>query len=96
VTSRDDKDPKYVSFRDGAQLLVRKGLVSSMTKQGLDYIAKRKDWPFGDARGKEPYLMAGRTRLMRTKPFLRYFERVYTPKGRGPDQKPRQRPGGVS
>lgn len=79
-----DPYPPYVSFRDGARLLVREGLAASMTHQGLRYIARRKDWPFGEGPGKSPYLIAGRTRLMQTETFLAFFREVYTPKGRGP------------
>lgn len=87
--------PQYVSFSDGAQLLVRRGLVGSMTPQGLRYIAqsRAKSWPFGEGRTEDgqtrvPYLMAGRTRLMETRVFLDYFEKR-PPRGRGPDRKTR-------
>jgi hypothetical protein len=90
------KRPEYVTFTEGARLLVSEGIVTSMTPQGLRYIARtRDDWPFGDGR-REPYRDAGRTRMMRTVPFLAYF-RKHPPKGRGPAQKGREEtPGGVS
>ncbi|MFI0220169.1 hypothetical protein [Streptomyces lydicus] len=66
-----------------------------MTPQGLRYIAqsRTKNWPFGEGRTEDgeprvPYLMAGKTRLMKTETFLEYFERN-PPRGRGPDKKPR-------
>lgn len=87
--------PQYVSFSDGAKLLVRRGLAGSMTPQGLRYIAqsRTKNWPFGegsteDGKKRVPYLMAGKTRLMETRIFLDYFEK-HPPRGRGPSKKPR-------
>lgn len=87
--------PQYVSFRAGAQLLVRRGLAGSMTPQGLRHIAQTRTetWPFGEGRTKDgeariPYLMAGKTRLMETKKFLSHFEK-YPPRGRGPGKKTR-------
>jgi hypothetical protein len=90
--------PAYISFKDAAQLLVRRKLARSMTPQGLRYIARtrQKDWPFGDGGGKEPYLVAGNARLMRTDLLLCFFEK-HPPIGRGPDRNPHGRkPGGVS
>lgn len=91
------KDPEYISFTDAAELLVRHGLVGSMTPQGLRYIARTRDkkdrkdrWPFGTGPGQEPYLTAGNTRLMRTERLLKYFDQ-HPPIGRGPDRAPRQR-----
>lgn len=84
------KDPAYVSFTDG--LLVRHGIVGSMTPRGLRYIAAARSrktvppgrrWPFGDGPGQEPYLSAGRTRMMRTRKLLDYFTK-HPPTGRGP------------
>jgi hypothetical protein len=86
------KDPDYISFTDAADLLVRRGLVGSMTPRGLRYIAIARNssklstlerWPFGDEPGQEPYLIAGRTRMMRTARLLEYLEQ-FPPKGRGP------------
>ena len=45
-------------------------------------------WPFGDGPGQEPYLIAGRTRMMRTARLLEYLER-HPPTGRGPAQESR-------
>ena len=88
--------PAYISFTDAAGLIVRRGLVGSMTPRGLRYMAVARSrkklpaaerWPFGDGPGQEPYLIAGKTRMMRTKVLLAYLER-YPPTGRGPARKP--------
>lgn len=94
------KDPAYISFTDAAALIVRHGLAGSMTPRGLRYLAHARStnedlsdeerWPFGDGPGQEPYLTAGRTRMMRTDLLLKYLDQ-YPPTGRGPDSKPRQR-----
>ena len=97
MTTRDY--PAYVSFTDAAALIVRSGLVGSMTPRGLRYMAVARSrktvpaeqrWPFGKGPGQEPYLSAGRTRMMRTELLLEYLEK-HPPTGRGPDSKPRQR-----
>lgn len=86
------KDPDYISFTDAAELVVRRGLAGSMTPRGLRHMARARSskelpaeerWPFGDGAGQEPYLPAGRTRMMRTPVLLRYLEK-YPPTGRGP------------
>jgi hypothetical protein len=91
--------PDYISFTDAAALIVRHGLVGSMTPRGLRYMAvsrTRKStpaaewWPFGDGPAQEPYLIAGKTRMMRTKTLLDYLEK-HPPNGRGPDRQPRAR-----
>jgi hypothetical protein len=89
--------PDYVSFTDAAALIVRHGLVGSMTPRGLRYMAVARSrkktpaaqrWPFGDEPGQEPYLVAGKTRMMRTKVLLDYLEK-HPPTGRGPAKSPR-------
>jgi hypothetical protein len=84
--------PDYISFTDAATLIVRRGLAGSMTPRGLRYMARaraniskpvEKRWPFGTGPGQEPYLIAGKTRMMRTKVLIDYLEK-YPPKGRGP------------
>ena len=92
--------PDYVSFTDAASIIVREGLASSMTPRGLRYMATSRSkvqddpekkamlWPFGDGPDQEPYLVAGRTRMMRTKTLLDYLER-HPPTGRGPARKSR-------
>lgn len=93
------KDPDYVSFTDAAALIVRHGLAGSMTPRGLRYMAEARSnsttpeeqrWPFGNGPGQEPYLPAGRTRMMRTELLLEYLEK-HPPKGRGPARQPGQR-----
>jgi hypothetical protein len=85
-------DPDYISFTDAAGLIVRRGLAGSMTPRGLRYMAHARStkttpadqrWPFGNGPGQEPYLIAGKTRMMRTKVLLEYLAK-YPPKGRGP------------
>jgi hypothetical protein len=94
MTKRDC--PAYISFTDAAALIVRCGLADSITPRGLRYMAAARNrknmpaserWPFGDGPGQEPYLIAGKTRMMRTKVLLAYLER-YPPTGRGPARKP--------
>lgn len=89
--------PDYISFTDAAALIVRHGLASSMTPRGLRYMAvararektpAEQRWPFGNGPGQEPYLIAGKTRMMRTAILLVYLEK-HPPYGRGPDRKPR-------
>ncbi|MEW9521768.1 hypothetical protein [Streptomyces tubercidicus] len=94
MTSKNNL-PLYISFTEGAQLLVDRNLVSSMTPQGLRYIARSRadEWPFGEGRTKSgkkrtPYFMASGTRMMPTEEFLAYFEKK-PPRGRGPNKKPR-------
>ncbi|MFF7335418.1 hypothetical protein [Streptomyces sp. NPDC008150] len=88
--------PDYVSFTTAAALIVEHGIASSMTSHGLRYMARartslempeRERWPFGDAPYQEPYLSAGRTRMMRTELLLAYL-RKHPPRGRGPARKP--------
>jgi len=95
----EPKDPAYISFTDAAALIVRHGLAGSMTPRGLRYMAEARSnsetpadqrWPFGDGAGQEAYLIAGRTRMMRTEKLLEYLKK-HPPTGRGPDSKPRQR-----
>jgi hypothetical protein len=90
--------PPYISFTDAAELIVRNGLAGSMTPRGLRYIAHIRSnqtsedgrWPFGDGPGQEPYLKAGRTRMMRTALLLEHFQQ-HPPTGRGPDKGERKR-----
>ncbi|MFF9287542.1 hypothetical protein [Streptomyces griseosporeus] len=88
--------PDYVSFTDAASIIVREGIAGSMTPRGLRYMATARSkekgterrWPFGDEPGQEPYLRAGRTRMMRTALLLEYLEK-HPPTGRGPAREPR-------
>ena len=86
------KDPDYVSFTDAAELVVRRGAAGSMTPRGLRHMAIARSskelpagrrWPFGEGPGQEPYLIAGRTRMMRTARLLEYLKK-HPPTGRGP------------
>jgi len=93
MTSKNEPQD-YVSFRDGAALLVERGLAKTMSPQGLRYIARsRADyWPFGEGHTKDgvqrvPYLSTGGMHLMLTSVFLDYFEK-HPPTGRGPNTKP--------
>jgi hypothetical protein len=94
VTER--RDPDYISFTDAAELVVRRGLAGSMTPRGLRYMARARSskdtppeqrWPFGNEPGQEPYLPAGRTRMMRTAVLVEYLEK-FPPTGRGPARRP--------
>lgn len=95
------KDPDYISFTDAAALIVRRGIVGSMTPRGLRHMALSRNgrqtpaeqrWPFGNSPGQKPYLIAGRTRMMHTKTLLKYLAK-YPPTGRGPAKKPPPEPG---
>lgn len=88
--------PDYISFTDAAPLVVRRGLVGSLTPRGLRYMAVARSrktvpvaqrWPFGDGPGQQPYLIAGKTRMMHTETLIRYLERN-PPLGRGPARDP--------
>lgn len=91
MTERED--PDYISFTNAAELIVQRGLADSMTPRGLRYMAHARStnkelspdqrWPFGDGPGQEPYLPAGRTRMMRTRTLLEYLKK-HPPTGRGP------------
>ncbi|MBP5918753.1 hypothetical protein F3K34_44010 [Streptomyces sp. LBUM 1486] len=89
--SAGDKLPPFVTFTSGASLLVDKGVVESITPDGLRYIARTADdWPFGNEDGRLPYVMAGRTRTMETGKFLSYFRQGPPRGGRGLKPKPRK------
>lgn len=75
VHTSEDGTPLFVTFRTGADLLMERGLVDSITPDGLRYIAREVDsWPFGDEPGKLPYGRVGNTRTMETGAFLAYFK----------------------
>jgi len=91
------QDPDYISFTDAADLVVRHGLAGSMTPRGLRSMAVSRSsaalppeqrWPFGNGVGQERYLIAGRTRMMRTSTLLEYLKK-HPPTGRGPARQPR-------
>ncbi|MDX2986525.1 class II aldolase/adducin head domain-containing protein [Streptomyces caniscabiei] len=86
-----DKLPPFVTFTSGAALLMAKGLVESITPDGLRYIARTADdWPFGNGEGRLPYVLAGRTRTMETGKFLSYFRQGPPRGGRGVNPKPKK------
>lgn len=72
--------PPAVTFTSGAKLLVKLGIVDSITREGVRHIATSKlyadVWPFGIDR-PYPYGEAGNAQLMETKPFLDFFRHTY-------------------
>ncbi|MFI6653202.1 hypothetical protein ACIBI8_37135 [Streptomyces sp. NPDC050529] len=72
--------PPAVTFTSGAQLLVKLGIVPSITREGIRHIATSKlyakTWPFGIDK-PHPYGQAGNALLMATDPFLEFFRNVY-------------------
>jgi hypothetical protein len=72
--------PPAVTFTTGAALLVKLGIVDSITREGVRHIATSGryagHWPFGP--GKDhPYGEASGALLMATDPFLWFFKNVY-------------------
>jgi hypothetical protein len=69
-----------VTFGTGADLLVRLGIVKSITREGVRHIATSEryieHWPFGPDK-PHPYGEASGALLMATKPFLWFFRNVY-------------------
>lgn len=79
--------PPAVTFTSGAELLVKLGIVRSITREGVRHVATSDTyattWPFGPDK-PHPYGKAGRALLMATEPFLDFFRSVYRdPKGDG-------------
>lgn len=74
--------PPFVTFATGADLLMDLGLVSSITVEGLRYISRNEDWPFGPDRPHE-YGHIGNAKTMATTPFLEYFRSGPPRGGRG-------------
>ncbi|MFB7359577.1 hypothetical protein [Streptomyces gardneri] len=76
----DPRLPPAVTFTTGAELLVKLGIVASMTREGVRHIATskkyEKTWPFGPDR-PHPYGKAGKGVLMATEPFLEFFRTAY-------------------
>lgn len=72
--------PPAVTFGTGAELLVKLGIVDSITREGVRHIATSeryaKHWPFGPGR-ENPYGEAAGALLMATGPFLDFFRDVY-------------------
>lgn len=93
MIERDPDNPLFVTFTTGAELLVRLGIDSEATAQGLRHMARNADdWPFGDGEGQLPYMEAGQARTMETGKFLAYF-REHPRTGRGRDKAPRRKRG---
>jgi hypothetical protein len=69
-----------VTFGTGSELLVRLGIVKSITREGVRHIATSeryaKHWPFGPDK-ENPYGEASGALLMATGPFLWFFRNVY-------------------
>lgn len=81
------REPLFVTFTTGAQLLVDEGLVESITPDGLRYIARTdQDWPFGDRPDRHPYVKVGNARTMETGVFLAFFKGGPPRGGRGPNK----------
>lgn len=80
-----DNLPPFVTFTTGAQLLMDRDLVDSITPDGLRYIARKNPdwWRFGDRPDQVPYVMAGTTRTMETGVFVAMFEDGPRRGGRG-------------
>ncbi|MGW5003264.1 hypothetical protein ACWEP8_37050 [Streptomyces hydrogenans] len=75
--------PPVVTFATGAPLLIKLGLVGTITPDGLRYIARSdRDWPFGPGR-QHPYLPVGNARGMSTREFLAFFAHGPARGGRG-------------
>lgn len=79
--------PPVVTFATGAKLLVRLGLATSMSREGVRRLSDHPDWPFGLDR-PYPYWDLANADVMETEPFLEFF-RKHPIVGRGPDKAPR-------
>jgi hypothetical protein len=74
VKEADEPLPPAVTFQSGAELLMKLGIVERISHQGVRYISKSDDWPFGEGR-KHPYWTVANATVMETGPFLDYFRR---------------------
>lgn len=84
-----DGTPLFVTFKTGPALLMERGLVDSITPDGLRYIAREvNSWPFGDKPGRIPYGRVGNARTMETGTFLSYFKEGPRRGGLGNKPKP--------
>lgn len=97
MVSTPDNLPPYVTFEAAARLLVDLGITSHATGDTIRYLARtRNDWPFGEG-DRLPYINVANARTMETGILLEYFRKhLPRPGVRGPDKKPRARPGGAS
>ncbi|CAM5501657.1 MULTISPECIES: hypothetical protein [Streptomyces] len=75
--TKETRLPPAVTFTSGAHLLMQMGIVESITREGIRYIADHNEaWPFGPDK-PFPYGKAGKAVLMATEPFLDFFRTVY-------------------
>jgi hypothetical protein len=76
----ETRRPPAVTFTTGAELLMKEGIVDSITREGVRHIATSKryarHWPFGPDK-PHPYGEASGALLMATGPFLEFFRNVY-------------------
>lgn len=91
MTTHNPKQPVFVTFTSGAQLLVDLGIDPDATAQGIRALARSEpeDWPFGPGKAHN-YIAAGTVRTMETGVFLDYFRR-HPRTGRGRDKQPRRK-----
>lgn len=74
VNAEEEALPPAVTFKSGAELLIKLGIVQHITHQGVRHISQSADWPFGEDR-KYPYWTVANATVMETGPFLEYFRR---------------------
>lgn len=72
VSNEEEPLPPAVTFKSGAELLVKLGIVEHITHQGVRHISQSEDWPFGEGRD-HPYWTVANATVMETEPFLEYF-----------------------
>lgn len=82
--THDNRLPPAVTFTSGAELLVKLGIVGSITREGVRHIATSEQyaeqWPFGPDK-PYPYGIANKALIMATGPFLEFFRTVYKQSG---------------
>jgi hypothetical protein len=87
--SDETRNPPAVTFTSGAKLLVKLGIVDSITREGVRHIATsklyRETWPFGPNK-PYPYGKAQNALLMATDPFLEFFRNDYKRPGSTGDE----------
>ncbi|MFF6903544.1 GIY-YIG nuclease family protein [Streptomyces hydrogenans] len=87
--------PPVVTFTSGAALLQEVGLVTSITREGVRFISRSEDWPFGPGK---PYAYGklGKAATMDTEVFLAYFRARAERMGRGSETAAKPQDGGVA
>ncbi|MFF1574811.1 hypothetical protein ACFVWR_18890 [Leifsonia sp. NPDC058292] len=73
MSGAEEPLPPAVTFKSGAELLIKLGIVDTITHQGVRHIAQSKDWPFGEGRQHPYWRVANAQQVMATEPFLEYF-----------------------